>query len=200
MKKENIFYTLGLLLIAAALLLSLYNGWMDRRAGAASEEALVLLEPQIPVTEPKPLSETPAADLPEYLLNPDIPMPVSTVNGYDYVGVLSLPALELELPILNEWDYDRLNISPCRFSGSLYRGDLVVCGHNYPLHFGKLKNLSYGDEVVFTDMDGNVFSYTVTEIEILPATALKEMTAGKYPLTLFTCDLNRTNRIAIRAR
>lgn len=198
MKKEKVFYTLGLLLIAAALVLSLYNSRLNHQAGNASKEALDTLQPMI-VPTATPRSERPdPIDLPEYELNPDIPMPVQTANGYDYIGVLSIPSLELELPVLEEWDYDRLNIGVCRFSGSIYRKNMVICGHNYPLHFGTLKNLHYGDSLQFTDVDGNVFNLAVAEIEILPSTALEEMTAGNYALSLFTCDLNRTNRITIR--
>lgn len=198
MKKEKFFYTLGLLLIAAALLLTLYNTWENKKAGAAASQALSELQIAVPAHSMPEPDAPEDVDMPDYLFNPDIPMPVTLLNGYAYVGVLSIPALELELPVLNEWDYERLDIGPCRFSGSIYRGDMVICGHNYPLHFGRLRELRYGDTVTFKDVEGNVFPFTVAEIEILPSTALEEMNAGEYPLTLFTCDLNRTNRITLR--
>lgn len=88
--KENVFYTLGLLLIAAALVLSLYNSRLNHQAGNASKEALDTLQPMI-VPTAAPRSEIPEPiDLPEYELNPDIPMPVQTINGYGYIGVLSI--------------------------------------------------------------------------------------------------------------
>lgn len=205
MKKENFFYTLGLLLIAAALALTLYNNWIDHQAGEATQQALEALQPQLTPrvvvdrqTAPVPTEQPAAIDLPEYEVSRDIPMPVRTVNGYDYIGVLTIGSLGLELPILDRWDYNRLDIAPCCFYGSIYRENMVICGHNYPAHFGTLRNLHYGDMVEFEDVDGNVFHYRVAEIEILPYSALEEMTAGKYALSLFTCDLNRTNRVTVR--
>lgn len=33
-------------------------------------------------------------------------MPTQTVNGWDYIGYLSIPSLELTLPIQNQWSYE----------------------------------------------------------------------------------------------
>lgn len=65
-------------------------------------------------------------------------------------------------------------------------------------HFGKLANLSPGDPVTFTDMEGSTFSYTVMELETLPADAVEEMTSGDWDLTLFTCTLDGQSRITVR--
>ena len=55
--------------------------------------------------------------------------------------------------------------SPCRYSGSAYLKNMIIAGHNYRTHFSGIKRLNTGDSVVFTDADGNVFSYEVAEIE-----------------------------------
>lgn len=74
----------------------------------------------------------------------------------------------------------------------------MVAGHNYRSHFGKLANLSPGDPVTFTDMEGSAFSYIVMELETLPADAVEEMTSGDWDLTLFTCTLDGQSRITVR--
>lgn len=125
-------------------------------------------------------------------------MPVEVINGLEYVGKIEFPALELALPVLNTWSYDHLNIAPCCFTGSLYQKNMVICGHNFDSHFGRLRDLRLGDAVLFTDMDGSVFSLCVEEITVLPSTALHEMTESAWALTLFTCDLNRSNRVTVR--
>ena len=44
-----------------------------------------------------------------------------------------------------------------------------------------------GDEVSFTDMDGNVFLYEVALAETMMPTAIEEMESGGWALTMFTC-------------
>ena len=74
----------------------------------------------------------------------------------------------------------------------------MILGHNYAGHFRELKKLQPGDAVTFTDMDGNVFSYEVMALETLAPTAVEEMTEGDWNLTLFTCTVGGTTRLAVR--
>ena len=91
-----------------------------------------------------------------------------------------------------------MKISPCRYEGSIYLDNMVICGHNYSTHFGTLKELDAGDLVFFTDMDGNLFEYAVAETEILQPTAVEEMTSGNWDLTLFTCTVGGATRVTVR--
>ena len=125
-------------------------------------------------------------------------MPVETINGIDFIGVLRIPALELELPVISEWNYPNLKTAPCRYSGSAYLNNLIICGHNYTSHFGTLKNLWEGDIATFTDMDGNVFTYKMVERETLNPTDIEGMESGNWDLTLFTCTVGGQSRVTIR--
>lgn len=125
-------------------------------------------------------------------------MPLETINGIDYIGVLKIPALELELPVISEWNYSNLKTAPCRYRGSAYLNNLIICGHNYPSHFGKLKNLREGDRITFTDMDGNIFTYKMVERETLMPTSIDAMENGDWDLTLFTCTVDGQSRVIIR--
>lgn len=186
-RKGTVSIVAGLLLIAAALGLTVYNLWDAGRAAAAANTVLEQME-----------QVAPEAGIPAYMRNPNMAMPVQTIDGHDYVGVLTIPALHLSLPVQSEWSYANLQVSPCRYSGSAYLNDLVLAAHNYDGHFGKLKNLHLGDEVQFRDMAGNVFSYEVGEITTLHPTAVEEMTAGEWDLTLFTCTLGGRSRVTVR--
>ena len=53
-------------------------------------------------------------------------------------------------------------------------------------------------EVSFTDAVGNVFLYTVAELETLGKTDVEEMQAGDWDLTLFTCTYGGKNRVTVR--
>ena len=91
------------------------------------------------------------------------------------IGILSIPALELELPVLTDWSYEKLKTAPCHYYGSPYEENFVIMAHNYRSHFGRLSELIEKDLVLFTDMKGNVFCYEVVLLETLPKTATEEM-------------------------
>lgn len=188
-KGNGLIFT-GLLLIAAALFLTGYNLFDQMRAQRSAAQAAAQLTEQLP--------QTSQADVPDYLLSPEMEMPVETIDGVDYVGVLRIPALALELPVISQWSYPLLKIAPCRYSGSAYQNNLVLCAHNYASHFGNLKSLHIGDAVTFTDMDGNLFSYQVAELETLPPQATEEMESGDWDLTLFTCTVGGQSRVTVR--
>lgn len=206
-----IFIVTGLLFIAAALSLAGYNVYTDARAGKSVRQVLDELDSLFPETtemtettettdiaqEPTEVPE-PVVDVPDYILYPDMEMPVKKVNGQDYIGVLRIDSLSLELPVISDWNYENLKTAPCRYSGSAYRDNLVICGHDYRSHFGGLRRISIGDTATFTDMDGNVFTYTAASVEVLDPAAIDDMTDSVYALTLFTCTLDGTNRLTIR--
>jgi len=125
-------------------------------------------------------------------------MPVVNINGTDIIGQVRIDSLGLDLSVANSWDTQAAKKTPCRYTGSAYQGDMIICGHNYKSHFGELSTLEAGDDVVFTDMDGNVFDYQVTEIETLSGTAVDEINEGEWDLTLFTCTPGGKNRVVVR--
>ena len=183
----------GLLLIAAALALVAYNIADAQRAAKSAAQALEALEqasPAVSAAEPDAV--------PAYVADPDMEMPTVTVEGNDYIGQLDIDALGLSLPVISEWSYPALKVAPCRYTGSAYQDNLIIAAHNYSSHFGRLSQLSAGDAVRFTDVDGNVFTYTVSQIEDLPGTAIEEMQAGDWDLTLFTCTLGGRTRVTVR--
>ena len=141
-----------------------------------------------------------AASQPSFVLYPEMEMPTQEIDGQTYIGMVEVPSLELSLPVISEWTYPRLKKAPCRYTGSIYSKDMVICGHNYDRHFGRLKDLAVGDEVRFTDMDGNVFIYSVCGMEQLQKYAVEEMLAGEWDLTLFTCTKGGLTRVTVRCR
>lgn len=139
-----------------------------------------------------------AASQPAFVRYPDMEMPTKEIDGETYIGVVEIPSLELSLPVMSDWSYPQLKKAPCRYVGSVYSHDVVICGHNYDRHFGRLKELVPGDEVRFTDMDGNVFRYSVCAVEQLAKTAVEEMQTGDWDLTLFTCTKGGVMRVTVR--
>ena len=143
-------------------------------------------------------TESETASTPEPMPEPYKAMQTKMVNGQPYIGTLQIPALSLELPVIAEWSYPALRVAPCRYMGSVYQDNMILCAHNYSTHFGRLTELKVGDEAVFTDMEGNAYTYRMTAQEILPGTDPEAMEKGEWDLTLFTCTLGGKNRVTIR--
>ena len=202
-KRGKLCTALGLLLLLAALLLTAYNLWRDAMASMSVDVVLGRLTPTLSSrqSELPPLSSGEALEeafVPDYVLNPEMDMPQEEVDGQEYSGVLTIPALSLDLPVIGEWSYSNLRTAPCRYAGSVYLNNMVIAAHNYRSHFGRLKDLPQGEEVIFTDMDGNVFRYRTAEMEILSPFAVEEMTSGDWDMTLFTCTVGGQSRVTVR--
>ena len=186
---------MGLFLLSGAAGLTAYNFNQDITAGEQSDavmEDLVLHLEDVPIR----VVTTQAAV--EY--EPEIkeePEPIE-VDGHLYIGLITIPALELQLPVQHEWSYPNLKVSPCRMTGSTVTDDLVIIAHNYQRHFGGLNLLEIGDEVSVTLVDGTTYVYKVDAKEIVPPTAVEEVTSGEWPLTLFTCTIGGRTRVVIR--
>ena len=202
--KGNVWIIAGVILILISAMLTGYNLLDSRQAQNASAAAVTVLKDQLPptvvatpeLTDPACLPEK----LPDFMRFPDMEMPVVIVEERAYVGMIEIPVLELALPVLDDWNYPALKVAPCRYEGSAYTGDLIVMAHNYDSHFGKLRQLQPEDEVRYTDKAGKVFTYLVMELETLPGSAVEDMSAGQWDLTLFTCTYGGQSRVTIRCR
>lgn len=189
-KKGRILMGIGVLLILAALFLAGHNILQTRKAAEASKKVLTQMESMgIGDYEGNPDA---------YEQYPDLDMPTIVIDDASYIGILEIPVLDLRLPVMESWSYEQLETAPCRYDGSAYQGDLIIAGHNYDTHFGKLKLLGAGDAVVFTDVDGNTFNYQVAESEIVDENGTVQMYAGDWELTLFTCTYDGGERVTVR--
>ena len=177
---------LGVLCILSAIGFVAYNRLEDMNAKDVAQDFLE--DVQSIINEEQ--SEQP-------LLN-DTKMATVEVDGYDCIGILSVPVLDLELPVLTDWSYAKLKKAPCHYYGSYYEKDFVIAAHNYKSHFGRLSKLQAGDIVVFTDVSGTVHYYEVVILETLPKNATKEMITSGFDLSLYTCTLGGGSRVTVR--
>lgn len=181
--------------MAAALAFTGYNIWDSNRAGKNAAQILEQLDmPQVMQQASPNFHKTLEQVTIDYP-----PMATQNINGYDYIGTLEVPSLSLKLPVMAQWDYDRLQISPCVYSGSYFSSDLVICGHNYSSHFSNLKTISLGEEINLDTVDGYRYVYRVDNIETVKPTDISLMVEPTdWDLTLFTCHTGGQTRCAIR--
>ena len=178
--------TCGLALVLFAIGLLLYNNFESRKAEAQSDQlvnSLVEISNNNVQTEKDPF---------------DTEMKVVDINGYGYIGYISVPELNLNLPVMSEWDYARLRIAPCRYYGSTKTDNLVICAHNYRSHFGYIGKLNPDSTVIFTDMEGVKQKYSVISVDILQPTDIDLVKDTGDDLILYTCTYGGRTRIAVR--
>lgn len=200
-KLSRVCIVLGLVLLAAAAALSVWLLYENSSAAGSSEQMVQKITDAVtPAASVQEDTAPSRRELPDYVLDPTRPMPTIAVDGHDCIGVLEIPALEKTLPVIAQWDFDVLRDAPCRYDGSAYDGSLIIAAHNYVAHFGSLSSLQGGENVVFTDADGNVFSYVVTEVLTITPDAVEELYTGTWDLTLFTCTFGNTYRTVVRCR
>lgn len=207
-KKGNFLIWIGILMLLGALGLTVYNRLIDYRAGEKAAATLTALREEMRVAgvdneiedEKQQLTADDLSDakVPDYVLNPQMDMPVINIDGLDYIGTLQIPSLNVEFPVCSEWSDSNLNEAPCRYCGSLYLDDLVICAHNYERFFGKLKDIRYGEKLIFIDIDGHEFEYEVIEVENLDPSEVEQMKTGDWDLTVFTCTKGAGSRITVR--
>ena len=195
---------LGIACLLGAVSFVLYNQWEEKNAEQFSRDLLedvqvLIQEQQQEQAQPPEDEDPPATDIPT-----DIPveivkeMATVSVNGYECLGVLSIPVLEIELPVLTDWSYAKLKKAPCHYYGSYYEKDFVIAAHNYKSHFGRLSELQAGDLVIFTDAKGELHHYKVVLLETLPKEATLEMITSGFDLSLYTCTPGGASRVTVR--
>ena len=198
-KIGNMLILLGLLLLLGAGGLAAYNIWDGIRAARASQH--IIDELNIGQDLVEALDREP---------DQDSEMPVIEVDGYNYIGILEIPSLELTLPVMDRWDYSRLKISPCVYSGSYKTDDLVICAHNYQKHFSPIKGIAIDADVYFITAQKVIYHYKVCNRETVKPTAVDQMIRNwnngdpefeqleDWDLTLFTCNTGGQTRCAVR--
>lgn len=179
---------LGVLCLFCSVGLIAYNQWEDTKAKDTSRSLL------------EDVKEIIREETPEQPLPSGTKMESIRVDGYECIGILSVPSLGLELPVLTDWSYSKLKKAPCHYYGSYYEKDFVIAAHNYKAHFGRLSELQTGDSVVFTDVSGKARYYEVVLLETLPKNATKEMITSGFDLSLYTCTQGGGSRVTVRCK
>lgn len=104
---------------------------------------------------PEPQSAVPQA-------RRDNTMPALALNGTDFIGILEMPRMGSSLPVCADWGQQ--SRYPCRFGGSIYDKSLQIGATSQKGQYDFYREISVGDGVFFTDMEGSRFELAVTDI------------------------------------
>lgn len=113
----------------------------------------------------------------------DNQMSVYSLDGTDFVGILEMPRYNSALPVAADWG-NPVNY-PCLFRGSIYDGTLQIGATTQGGQYDFYREISVGDTVCFTDVEGNRYSLQVTELRYESTADQTTLTRTPAALTLF---------------
>lgn len=154
-QKQNLFETVcliaGVVLMVAALVLLLLwqvgiRTFAEQAASRVHTLRTLIPEPRGAVPEPRR----------------DNTMPALSLEGTDFIGILEMPKFGASLPVGADWKNPVRY--PCRFQGSIYDGSIQIGATSQKGQYDFYREISPGDMLYFTDMTGNRYTYTVTNI------------------------------------
>lgn len=179
-KHSKIFIIIGIILITISTYLLVDNLLEEKYAETLSKKALEIIENS------------------NYETINISNLSTASINGDSYIGILYIPTINLELPIMTHYNEFNLQKAPCVYYGSIATNDLIICAHSYKAHFKYLSKLSKNDYIIIKDINKQEYYYEVLFTEVLDSTDVLEMIDNEYDLTLYTCTPDGQKRITVR--
>lgn len=129
------------------------------------------------------------------------------IQGHKVVGIIKIPKIELEYPILETTSKETLNLSITKFWGNQINeiGNISLAGHNNlnGTMFGKTKKLEVGDIIELTDMQNVTLKYKIFKMYVIDPndiSCILPEQEGTREVTLITCTNGNKNRLIVKAR
>lgn len=161
----------GCLLLTGLFLLIWYQ-WTVHSSIQATQEVLQTLQ----MLMPQPQGAAPEE-------RGDNTMPLIAVDDIDFIGILEIQAYDSVLPICAAWG--NLEKYPCMFGGSVYDRTLQIGATSQKGQYDFYREISVGDTVVFTDAEGNRYTYTVQNLQYEKHADQTTLNQKDAALTLF---------------
>lgn len=129
-------------------------------------------------------------------------------KGFDVIGTIQIPAINLKYPILEKNTKKSLETSVVLMytaNGINEVGNTVIIGHNYRngTMFSNVKKLEKGDVIYITDLAGRKVKYTVYDKYRTSGNDGKYITRntnGKREISLSTCTDDSKARTIVLAK
>lgn len=128
-------------------------------------------------------------------------------KGYKVIGIVKIPKINIEYPIINQTSDETMALSITKFWGNNVNdiGNFTMAGHNYfdGTMFSNTNKLNIEDTIKMTDLDGKTIEYKVFDKYIIDPNDVKCVQSVKEntrEITLITCINGRNNRLVVKAR
>ncbi|WP_214710115.1 MULTISPECIES: class A sortase [unclassified Exiguobacterium] len=196
--KRSRYFVGGLLLLIGTLLLS-ESWWKDQLATWNSQQVTAEIQPKQPETGEFEFSNVEPLSW-EQLLTVR-----NRFHELPTLGLISIPDVNLELPILYGLDNENLAVGAGTMDPSQHMGtgNYALAGHytqSPTALFGPLHTLDIGMSIYLTDMK-HTFQYEVTSLETVPPTQVDVLEPTTEPtITLVTCTFDATERLIVKGR
>lgn len=194
MNKLNIYRVLRIVLIIAAIVVAVFvvkKFYNEGKTENSAKEVLAEIKTTIETSETDEAVQTIDAEL----------------EGYKVVGIINIPKIDVEYPILEKTTVDSLNVSITKFWGNEINeiGNVTLAGHNNfsGVMFGKIKKLVVGDIIELTDTQNITLKYEVFETKIIDPndiSCILPIEEGRREVTLITCENGKANRFIVKAK
>lgn len=129
------------------------------------------------------------------------------IEGYKVVGIINIPKINIEYPILEKTNKESLKLSITKFWGEKInqKGNVVLAGHNNLNNkmFGKIDKLENGDIIELTDIQMVAVEYQVFDKYIIDPNDINcifPVEENTREVTLITCTNRDKNRLVVKAR
>lgn len=129
------------------------------------------------------------------------------IEGYNVIGIIKIPKINIEYPILEKTDKTSLNLSITKFWGEKInqKGNIVLAGHNRLNNtmFGKIDKLENGDIIELTDSQMVTIKYQVFKtynVDPNDITCILPEDENSREVTLITCTNADRERLVVKAR
>ena len=153
MKKQTnrLWILIGICLIMIAAIVLISWQWRIHKSQQEAAKYIQTIRDLIPEPQSAALEE-----------RRDNAMPVLSIRGKNFIGILEMPKFGASLPVCADWgDVSRY---PCRLSGSIYDRTMQIGATSQKGQYDFYREVSAGDFVFFTDMEGNRIFYEITDI------------------------------------
>lgn len=194
MNKLNIYRALRIVLIVVAVVVAIFVAkkfYNEGKTENSAKEVLAEIKTTIETSEEVEAVQTIDAEL----------------KGYKVVGIIKIPKIDVEYPILEKTTVESLNISITKFWGNEINeiGNVTLAGHNNfsGVMFGKIKKLTIGDIIELTDTQNVTLQYEVFETKIIDPndiSCILPIEEGRREMTLITCENGKANRFIVKAK
>lgn len=175
-KPKRIIGAIGIVLVLCLLLIAAMLIFRQWKMPDSSEAYVQRILNCIPESQGAVLEE-----------RKDNTMPVFSLDGVDFVGILEMPRYDSALPVCATWG--SRYAYPCRLDGSIYGRTLQIGGTSRKGQYDFFREISVGDAVYFTDMEGNRYSFTVSDLRYEKRADPSALQRNDVPLTLFIKNL-----------